>query len=58
MIVSSIGVTKELAQGRKITCACLGAVFKIPMTYVTLLEDVLMAVMALIMLAMLIRNYF
>jgi hypothetical protein len=50
MLVSSIGVAQELAQRKTITCACLGAVFKIPMTYVTLLEDVLMAAMALIML--------
>lgn len=52
MLVSSIGVAHELAQKRTITCACLGTVFKIPMTYVTLFEDVLMAAMALIMLIM------
>ncbi len=50
MLISSIGVAQELAQRRTITCACLGTVFKIPMTYVTLFEDVLMAAMALIML--------
>ncbi|HRN77761.1 MAG TPA: hypothetical protein PLU71_00835 [Candidatus Dependentiae bacterium] len=52
MFVSSIGVGLELAKGKKIVCACLGAVFKIPMTYVTLAEDVVMGIMALIMLYM------
>lgn len=55
MIIGSIGVSLELAQGKTIICACLGAVFEIPMTYVTLLEDVIMGVMALIML---IQYYF
>lgn len=50
MIISSIGVALELSKKRTITCACLGTVFKLPMTYVTLTEDLLMAVMALIML--------
>lgn len=50
MIVSSIGVARELAQNKQIVCACLGAVFKIPMTYVTLAEDLIMGVMAAIML--------
>ncbi len=50
MIVSSIGVWCELAEGRQITCACLGAVFKLPMTYVTLAEDAIMGLMALIIL--------
>lgn len=52
MLISSIGVAQELAQKRTIMCACLGVVFKIPMTYVTLLEDVLMAVMALVILVL------
>lgn len=50
MVVSSIGVAQEIAKKRDIACACLGVVFKLPMTYVTLAEDVLMGVMALIML--------
>jgi len=50
MLISSIGVAQELMKKRVIPCACLGVVFKIPMTYVTLLEDLLMAVMALIMI--------
>ena len=50
MLVSSIGVAKELLKGEEIVCACLGAVFKIPMTKVTLIEDLLMAGMALSMI--------
>lgn len=54
MIISSIGVYRELAKGKEVVCACLGAVFKIPMTYVTLIENITMAVMAIIMLG----NYY
>ena len=50
MSVSAAGVANELSKGKMIICACLGALFKIPMTYVTLLEDLLMALMALVML--------
>lgn len=50
MLVSSIGVANELRKKKSIVCACLGVVFKIPMTYVTLIEDLLMAAMALVML--------
>jgi len=50
MTVSAAGVFNELRKGKQIVCACLGAVFKIPMTYVTLFEDLLMAIMALFML--------
>ncbi len=48
MTISAAGVANELSKGKQITCACLGALFKIPMTYVTLLEDLLMAIMAII----------
>jgi hypothetical protein len=50
MIISSIGVAIELRKQKEITCACLGTVFKIPMTYVTLAEDVIMGLMALYMI--------
>lgn len=52
MLVCSVGVFIELYKGHKIVCACLGAVFKIPMTYVTLIEDLLTAAMAALMLMM------
>ncbi len=50
MLVSGIGVAIALAKGENLMCACLGMVFKLPMTYVTLFEDLLMAGMALGML--------
>ncbi len=50
MLVSAYGVYAELRKGKTIICACLGTVFKVPMTYVTLFEDLLMAVMAFVML--------
>lgn len=50
MLVSAAGVFNELRKGKTVICACVGAVFKIPMTYVTLAEDLIMAVMALVML--------
>ena len=46
MSVSSIGVARALLSKRQIPCACLGTRFKVPMTQITLLEDVLMAIMA------------
>jgi hypothetical protein len=50
MSISALGVFQALLKKEQFECACLGTVFKIPMTYVTLLEDVLMAGMALYMI--------
>lgn len=50
MTVSAVGVLKSLLNKRKIRCACLGTVFNLPMSTVTLVEDSLMAAMAAIML--------
>jgi copper chaperone CopZ len=50
MSFSSIGVIKSVLKKRKIKCACLGAVFNLPMSTVTIIEDLLMVAMALIML--------
>jgi hypothetical protein len=47
MLVGALGVYLKLRQGEEIPCACLGAVFKVPMTWVTLGEDLVMALMAL-----------
>ena len=46
MLISSIGVIIELRKRKKVTCACLQEVFKLPMTYVTLVENVIIALMA------------
>ena len=53
MLVSALGVFLQLRKGEEIPCACLGTVFVIPMTWVTLGEDVLMAGMAGVMLVVL-----
>ncbi len=46
MAVSSIGVIQSLLEKRKIRCACLGAVFNLPMSSITLTEDLLMVIMS------------
>ena len=46
MVVSSIGVIQSVFQKRQIRCACLGTVFNLPMSTVTLVEDGLMIAMA------------
>ena len=50
MLVGAIGVFRSLQQRRAIRCACLGTVLKLPMTTVTLVEDLGMAAMAAVML--------
>jgi len=45
-----VGVTQALLAKRRIQCACLGTVFKLPMSKVTFVEDFSMAAMALIAL--------
>ncbi len=47
---SSIGVTLSNLRRQNIQCACLGAVFDLPMSTVTIIEDVGMVLMALMML--------
>lgn len=53
MSIGALGVFLKLIKREQIMCACLGVVFKVPMTWVTLLEDVVMAGMALWMLPLL-----
>lgn len=48
--VSSIGVIKSVLNKQKIKCACLGDVFNLPMSTVTIVEDLAMVAMATIML--------
>ena len=47
---SSIGVIQSVLDKKKIRCACLGAVFNLPMSMVTIIENLIMVLMALIML--------
>lgn len=50
MLFSSIGVILSVMNKQKIRCACLGSVFNLPMSTVTIIEDLSMALMALWML--------
>ena len=50
MVIGTVGVMQSLLAKRTIQCACLGAVFNLPMSWVTLVEDLLMAGMAVTML--------
>lgn len=50
MGISTIGVLQSILNKRKIQCACLGAVFNLPMSTVTIIEDLLMVFMAIAML--------
>ena len=49
---SAIGVVQAVLAKRTIQCACLGTVFKLPMTTVTIVEDLGMVAMAVWMLLM------
>jgi copper chaperone CopZ len=54
MSISIIGVLQSVLNKRKIQCACLGAVFNLPMSTITIIEDALMIVMSAVMLSSLI----
>jgi hypothetical protein len=47
---SAIGVVRAVLTKTKIQCACLGTVFQLPMSTVTIVEDVGMVAMAGLML--------
>lgn len=46
MGVSSVGVIQSLLAKKKFQCACLGTVFNLPMSNITLTEDLLMVTMS------------
>lgn len=51
MLIGAYGIAKSLLRsGPKFHCACLGGIIKLPLSTVTLIEDLLMAVMAALML--------
>ncbi len=52
MCISAVGVWQALKSKSDIPCACLGMVFDVPMTKVTLFENLVMALMALVMIFM------
>lgn len=50
MTFSGLGVLIKLAKNEKFQCVCLGTFLKVPLTYVTLIEDFGMALLAAILL--------
>jgi copper chaperone CopZ len=52
MLLSIVGVLQSVLNKRKIQCACLGAVFNLPMSTITIIEDALMIGMSTTMLLM------
>ena len=52
MSVSIVGVLQTVLSKKQIRCACLGAVFNLPMSTVTIVEDALMIAMSGVMLIM------
>ena len=50
LTITTFGVVYALFDKNKINCACLGTAFKLPMTEATLIENVIMLVMAIAML--------
>lgn len=50
MSVSIIGVMQSVLNKRKIQCACLGAVFNLPMSTITIIEDAVMILMSAVMI--------
>lgn len=54
MTISIIGVLQSVMNKRKIKCACLGDVFNLPMSTITIIEDALMIGMSVGMLTILI----
>jgi hypothetical protein len=47
---SSVGVILAVMRKSSIRCACLGTVFQLPMSTVTIVEDIGMVAMAVLML--------
>ena len=52
MLIGAVGVLKALLDKRAIRCACLGTALNLPMTTITLVEDLGMAMMAALMLVL------
>lgn len=48
---TTIGILKNLVKHKKIKCACLGTVFNVPLTYASLIENLVMITMAVLMLS-------
>lgn len=52
MSFGAIGVFRALAKGQNLKCACMGSTLNVPLSTVAVIEDVGMAAMAALMLAL------
>lgn len=55
MLIGLFGVVAAVRRKQAIQCACLGTVFNLPMSSVTIIENSIMALMAA---AMIVRSFF
>ncbi len=55
MAISSIGVVQSLLKKSPFQCACLGTIIKLPLSKVTLVEDLLMVAMSGVMILLLLQ---
>ena len=46
MAVSAVGIAKNLLLKNQIPCLCLGAIIKLPLSKISLVEDIVMGIMA------------
>ena len=51
MTFTAMGVASHIKNGPKIPCACLGTILNVPLTGVSLIENIVMGIMALLMLS-------
>jgi hypothetical protein len=51
MTISAAGVVREIARGNKFQCACLGTALQVPLSTVSIVENLGMGLMAVWMLA-------
>ena len=49
--IGAVGVGKNMLTKNKVQCACLGTKIKVPLTKVTLLENLLMVIMAIMLIS-------
>ncbi len=52
LTIGSIGVIQALREGLDFNCPCMGSVLDVPLSTVTLTEDISMVIMALVLLIM------
>ena len=50
MAVGSIGVTRNIFSKNQVRCACLGTLINVPLNKFTFFEDIVMAIMAIMIL--------